>query len=148
MKNDIEITKFLIYLRGSMKNMQKLFNAKLKNYGISSSHLVYMILLKDHIEGLTMTDLSNMSQVDKALTSRVMKELELKEYIYRDTKDKLSRNYKICLTEKGFDVANLIQQILEKHKKKILEDFSDKEEKQIHEVIVMLMNKLDNKKEK
>lgn len=147
MEKDIEITKFLIYLRGSIKNMQKAFNEKLKTFAITSSHLVYMILLKNHITGLTMTELSNMSQVDKALTSRVMKELESKEYIYRDTKDKHFRNYKICLTKKGIDVANSIQEMMENHKLQILEDFSNDEEKQIREVIIMLMNKFDNKKE-
>ena len=64
-----------------------------------------------------MTELSKMSQVDKALTSRVMKELEGKEYIYRDTNNKHLRNYNICLTEKGFDLANIIDKILKNKNK-------------------------------
>ncbi len=147
MKTNIEIEQFLIYLRGSIKKMQKVFNRELKTFDISSSHLVYMMLLRRHKEGLTMTELSNMSQVDKALTSRVMKELEGKEYIYRDTNNKHLRNYNICLTEKGFDLANIIDKILKKNKKQILKEFSTSEQKQLYEVIVMLMNKFNKKEE-
>ncbi len=147
MKSDIEIEQFLIYLRGSVKKMQKVFNEELKTFDISSCHLVYMMLLRRRKLGLTMTELSNMSQVDKALTSRVMKELERKEYIYRDTDNKHLRNYNICLTDKGFDIANSIDKIMNRNKQKILAEFSDSEQKQIYEVIIILMNKFNIKEE-
>lgn len=145
MRNNIEMEQFLIYLRGIIKNMQKIFNSELKAYNISSGHLVYMMLLSHHKEGLTMTELSNMSQVDKALTSRVIKELEEINYVYRDTKNKYLRNYNVCLTEKGLEVANEINNIIKKQKKEILKDFSISEQKQIYEVIEMFMNKLSIK---
>lgn len=147
MENDIGITQFLIYLRGSIKKMQKVFNEELKGYNITSSHLVYMILLKEYEDGLTMTELSNKSQVDKALTSRVVTELEKIEYIYRDRKDKHLRNYKICLTKKGLYVANSIEEIMSNNKKRMLDEFSTEEQEQIREVILMLMNKFYNNKE-
>ncbi|NLL44461.1 MAG: MarR family transcriptional regulator [Mollicutes bacterium] len=114
MQENIKMEEFLIHLRGIIKNMQKVFNKELKSFNISSSHLLYMMLLRNYPLGLTMTKLSHMSQVDKALTSRVVKELEEKNYVYRDTNDKHLRNYNICLTEKGLEVANKINEIMKK----------------------------------
>lgn len=147
MNNDVKIEQFFIYIKGIIKKTEKKFNLQLKHYNITNSHSVYMMLLMRHPSGLTMTELSNMSQVDKALTSRVVKELESIEYIYRDAENLNTRNYNICLTKKGYDVANCIEQIMINNKKRILDKFTDEEQQHLHKSIMILINKLTKDKE-
>lgn len=145
--NDIETEKLLIYLRTSINKIQQIFNEELKLYGVTSSYFIYLILLRRNEKGLTMTELSKTSYVDKSLTTRVIKELEEKEYIYRDTKNITSRKYNIRLTEKGRKLADSIQLIMEKNRNKILKKFTEKEQSKIFEVLNLIVSKLINENE-
>jgi len=145
--NDIETEKLLIYLRTSINKIQQVFNEELKLYGVKSSYIIYLMLLRRTEMGLTMTELSKMSYVDKSLTTRVIKELEEKEYIYRDTENITSRKYNIRLTEKGRKLANSIYAIMEKNRNQILKKFTEEEQNKIFEVLNLIVSKLKNENE-
>lgn len=59
----------------------------------------YMALTKQ--DGLTQDELTKLVKVDKAATARMVKSLEQKGYITRETDPKDKRNKKIHLTERG-----------------------------------------------
>ena len=76
--------KFLVYLRQFQNKIQKEFNEDLKNFHLSSTYLGIIMMLYDHREGYSMSDLSRLTSVDNALMTRNIKELEKIDYIYRN----------------------------------------------------------------
>ncbi|MCI8575022.1 MAG: MarR family transcriptional regulator [Bacilli bacterium] len=133
--------KFLVYLRQFQTKIQKEFNEDLKKFHLSSTYLGIIMLLYDHKEGYSMSDLSRLNAVDNALMTRNIKELEKIDYIYRNREKESQRKYHICLTEKGKNVAKEIKNIIEKRQQDFLKLFSKDEQAILDQAISMVIQK-------
>ena len=82
------------------KHIDKFLDNELLNTGISRLEAVYLGCLKDN-NGISLIELTNLVHFDKANTTRVISELELKGLVTRKVDEKDTRKYKIYLTEKA-----------------------------------------------
>ena len=110
MKEDRYIT-FSITIEQVAKNLQRLKNDKMAKFGLRSVHATCLVRLGQAANGLTGAELAECCEVDKSLISRVIGELEEKEYVYYEISDKKYRR-KIYLSESGVTVLNEIRGIL------------------------------------
>ncbi len=140
---DDRFNTLLIYLRTSIRRINQIFDEEFIPFGLNASQLPYMMLLKDSVDGISMSELTRLIMVDKALTTRVIKELEEKSYIYRDKVKISSRNYKIKLTDKGLEVACAIENIFTGKCQDFFKKFTTAEQKQLEESFNLIIEKLD-----
>lgn len=89
------------------RHFQIYINNELKSYDLNSSEYIYLVNIAKH-EGENQKYLSNMLAIDNALTTRVMKGLEKKNYIIREKSSADKRSYIVKLTEKGHNVQPMI----------------------------------------
>lgn len=113
---EMDLTKLVIASGKIKKYVQKSVNDLLKPYAISSVHAPYLLLLLSH-QQLTRKDFNEILNVDKANTTRVIKDLEQNKMI---TYDKNVRNGYISLTDTGLEIANLIDEWMAQKKKLFL----------------------------
>ena len=137
---EINYEKFLMYLRQFQNKIQKNVNDDLKRYNISSTHIGIIMILKEE-KGCTMSELSRLIKVDNALMTRNIKELEKINYIYRNRENETQRKYKICLTDKGKDLAHELEKIIKIRKEEFLKNFTKKEQEILKQAAQLMIEK-------
>ena len=80
----------------------------LKKYDLSKLHLLYLMVIFENEEGMTLKELSDYLDFDKANTSRAISQLISKEYVQKKAQGDLELKYKVELTAKGRNVATII----------------------------------------
>ncbi len=107
----------------------------LSKYDLTHFHARYIIQLYYHNE-MTMTELTNNIGVDKANTTRVIRDLLRKGLVERASEG--IRNYSLKLSVKGREVAEYFKQKMTNFKNKLLNNFSQEEKT----TFFALLNKL------
>lgn len=123
MNEDRYIT-FSISIEQIAKNLQKLKNDRMAAFGLRSVHVTCLVRLGQSPKGMTGADLAETCGVDKSLISRVLGELESKEYICYEESEKKYRR-KIFLTESGHVVLNAVRKLVEEAVDAVRGDVSD-----------------------
>jgi Transcriptional regulators len=140
-----QMVNFLVEMRNFTTTTDKNFRENLNSNGINVGEFIYLLLLRKD-EGYTMNELSNLCKVNKSFTTKVIKDLENKKYIYRDTKDLSTRKYKIKLTSLGLEKATIAQTILLRERETFMNQFT-KEELEIIEKAFRLLREKSIKKD-
>lgn len=143
MDNDrlLQTELFLINFRYFSKLMDKKFKCYLRKNGVDTSEFIFLLLLNRKIKGLSMVELTKLSKVDKSMTTKVVKKMEEKAYIYRDRDNENERNYKICLTELGIEKASKSEKMLCEESKKFADKFTLEEQKMLKECCKFVLHK-------
>lgn len=102
-------------LIGEVQNgIQRLKAKYCTQIGLKPSHVLWLYLLKRHPEGLSASELSEASKVDRSQVSRGIDELFEAEVIKVDDHgDKRRYGNKIRLTEKGYRYAEAITLVVD-----------------------------------
>lgn len=124
--NESRYITFSISIEQIAKNLQKLKNDRMAAFGLRSVHVTCLVRLGQSKKGMTGADLAETCGVDKSLISRVLGELEAKEYIYYEESNKKYRR-KIFLTESGRAVLREVQKLLESAVNDVRGDVTDEE---------------------
>ena len=75
-----------------LKNIKRIASPVMQSYGLRSVHTACFLALRGSPEGLTVTEISKECFMDKALASRIVKELVSGDYIVA-TNDSGEKNY-------------------------------------------------------
>ena len=110
---------------------------KLEQYNIGPGQLHFLMILYRH-EGMNQECLAQQLMIDKATSARAIKKLEEEGYVTRMTDENDKRAYKICLTDKAYDLKPVVHQILCEWTETLLRDFNEKEK----ETLFTLLEKL------
>ena len=103
-------------LEGVLKDIKKKEMSYMSEYGLRSVHMGCLIILKRSEKGMTISQLARTSNTDKALISRVIKELVLDEFVaIENTEEDKSYNKKYYLTEKGEKIVFDIDEDMESY---------------------------------
>ncbi len=94
---------FSSYISSIYKNIQRLKELKIKEYGLKSIHVMCLFYLR-HYENVTNSMLVKLTNEDKGAISRALAYLDENGYISYDKKYKSA----ILLLEKGKEVAEYI----------------------------------------
>ena len=105
MKDRFELFTILIHRIG--RNIRKIENREVAQYGLRSVHVscLYYLYLS---HGLTLTELCERCEEDKATVSRAVGYLEKNGYLHSDEKKEKRYKYSLLLTEKGKQVGGEI----------------------------------------
>lgn len=125
------------------KHIDKFLDNELINTGISRLEAVYLGCLKDN-NGISLIELTNLVHFDKANTTRVISELELKGLVTRKVDEKDTRKYKIYLTEKAKELEKFILNSKLKLNKIAFEDVSNKEKEVFEQTLEKIIENLNN----
>ena len=90
------------------KRLDQTSLSSLKEYNLSKLHLLYLMVLFENEEGMTLKELSEHLGFDKANTSRAISQLTDKGFVRKLSQGELAMKYKVELTPKGRDVAMII----------------------------------------
>lgn len=125
------------------KHIDKFLDNELLNTGISRLEAVYLGCLKDN-NGISLIELTNLVHFDKANTTRVISELELKGLVTRKVDEKDTRKYKIYLTEKAKELEKFILNSKLKLNKIAFEGVSNKEKEVFEQTLEKIIENLNN----
>lgn len=110
----MEKSRFILFtglINGTMKSIQAMKMMKMERYGLSAAHTNCLCRLAERPEGLTQGELAELEMMDKAQVSRVLRELEQKGYVARDSgAGAYKRRY--VLTSLGVDTTAEMERIL------------------------------------
>ena len=125
------------------KQMQKRFCKELKPCDLSNAHAMYLMVLYEN-DGLTLKELTESVNMDKANTTRVITDLNAKGYIYTDRIKEGSRKYKVFLTEEGKKAAEIVRSAITKMLDNIFSILTDDEKAQYITILKKIITHINS----
>lgn len=120
-----------------MEQHQKILAAN----NLSKTHLPYLMILNDNQDGLMQNEMSEMLFLDKAHTSRSLKELQENGYIVKG--DVNTYKNKFRLTDKGIDIAKTFKNQNALIRQKVFETLNKEEIDQLSNIISKLYKAIE-----
>ncbi|WP_440951757.1 MarR family winged helix-turn-helix transcriptional regulator [Methanococcoides sp. FTZ1] len=119
--------KFISYL---YRYGQIYIEKKIEPYGIGSGQFSFLMRLY-HEDGVNQESLSNYLKIDKATTTRAIKKLVDRGYVFRQVDERDRRSYMIFLTEKGKKLEPEMKKIASEWEDILLSGFDEDQRKEI-----------------
>ena len=108
---DNRFEKFTLLVDGIRKSIHKIKLEEASRLGVKGVHVFWVFELYLHPEGLTATEIANVSRIDRSLVSREIESLKSDGYIIAADEPKPRRyNERLVLTDKGTELAAKIMQ--------------------------------------
>ncbi len=123
------------------KKMMEQHQIIMDKYHISRTHMPYLMMLRHESEGMTQHDMTEKSFLDKAHTSRALKELIDLGYVKKDDLSKYKNKY--YLTDKGKKVAEAFVVSSNKIKENIMNTLTTEEVEQLTSIMRKLHQAID-----
>lgn len=105
-------------------HMQEKIRARGIQISAGQSGVLYLLKMKD---GLKMSELSRLLDIDNSAITRVVDRLEKNGYVERSLNPADRRQFLINITEKGKRDIKIVQEISNKTNDKIMEGFTEEE---------------------
>lgn len=122
----MERESFGKYIGSIYRNSQCIINKKFENYDIGSGQHDFLYVICNN-QGISQKELSKILHIGKTTTAKTIKHLEKKGYVRREKDINDKRFYKLYLTEKGNEIAPLMNQSFEEMLELYGQGFSDQE---------------------
>lgn len=100
--------QFLFSISCINRHVQRLERAEMESHGYRGSFAQYLLALYHYDEGLTAAKLAALCDKDKAAISRAVTEMEEKGLVFRAHNGDHIYRARICLTEQGKHIAELL----------------------------------------
>lgn len=118
------------------KKMMEQHQKIMDQYQISKAHMPYIMMLNSNKDGMTQHELSEKSFLDKAHTSRALKELAEKGVLEKEDINKYKNKFK--LTTKGLEIADAFKVQGSKMHQRVFETLTKEELSQLRGIITKL----------
>lgn len=138
----MDTERFLMFYQSFekvLKDIKKKEKSYMSEYGLRSVHMGCLLRIMQSEKGMTITQLAKASGTDKALISRVIKELTQDGFVTTKTagEDK-TYNKKYYLTEKGANIASDINEDIGGYMEDAREGIPDDEMQRFYDVLAIL----------
>ena len=102
-------TAFALNLANIERDLHKIKSKKMAEYGLRATHLMCMVQIFSHEDGLTPTELARTCAIDKAFVSRITADLVDRKFVMFNEKYNDGRKYrqKFVLTEEGVELIEI-----------------------------------------
>lgn len=142
----MDTNRFLVFhqsFESILKNIKKKEMSYMSEYGLRSVHMGCLLRIKHSERGMTITELSKASNTDKALISRVIKELTLDGFVVTKTagEDKSYRK-KYYLTEKSESIVSDIDEDIGRYMAQARVGIPERDMIKFYEVLSHLTNNI------
>ena len=136
--------EFVNLISNIHKDIQKIKQDRMKQFGLSGNHVMCLFYLAQHQEGLTATQLCQLMSVNKAAVSRTMAELKDKDYIfYMNQEDNKKYRAVARLTVTGFAVTEQLDGIICEVVNEIGKDLGEDERRIMYQSLETVSRNLD-----
>ena len=125
------------YLSDLNRDFIRYSESNLSEYGLTLNMWRCMIIIENN-KGCNLKDIAKALNVDGAIITRNIKKLEDLNYVIKVKRDNDNRFFNLCLTDKGLDILNLINEYHDKWYEKITCNFNEEEVSDL----INLLNKL------
>lgn len=98
-------SNFMLDLSVLYRNTQKYYDHILRSYDIGSGQVIFLMLINEN-EGITMQDVTRLSEVDKGTTTKSVNRLITQGYVQTRQDEKDKRVKQLYTTEKAADIMN------------------------------------------
>ena len=138
-------TAFTVNLSNIERDLHKIKSKKMAEYGLRATHLMCMVQIFCHEDGLTSTEIARTSAIDKAFVSRITADLVDRKFVMFNEKYNDGRKYKqkFVLTEEGMKVMYEISDAVDKVIAKIYDQVSEEELKNFYKILEILNNNIN-----
>lgn len=123
------------------KKMMEQHQKIMDQYHISKTHMPYIMMLNSNKNGMTQHELSEKSFLDKAHTSRALKELLEKNILEKENIGKYKNKFK--LTDEGITIANAFKVEGSKMHQRVFEALTKEEINQLRNIITKLYQSIE-----
>ena len=131
--------EFSSLISGIHGNIQKLKARYTAQLGLKSVHVFWLYLLRAHPEGLSASQLAEAGGSNRSLVSRELDELFQQGILYtKDTGDKRRYGWKLRLTDKGKELANVISAVVMDIQNTVSHDIAEKDLETFYRTLRML----------
>lgn len=124
------------------KNFCKECDSYLKEIGLSKLHAFYLLCLFHNMQGIKLTELSQLVGCDKANTSRVVNDLENKNIVVRENSNQIKK-YVIKLTDFGKSICEDFAGKMRERFRKMFECLTNEETKQFFGLLEKMIKGVD-----
>ncbi len=135
---DRDISYLPVLFHRLQKKMMDEHEGIMTSYDLTKRHIPFLMILGRNKEGLTQQEISEMIKMDKAHTSRTLRDLEQRGYV-KKLGDSTYKN-KYIVTKKAEDARDAIKENNQLMLKKVLSVLTD-EELDVFENIVKKLTK-------
>ena len=138
-------TAFALNLANIERDLHKMKSKKMAEYGLRATHLMCMVQIFCHEDGLTSTEIARTCAIDKAFVSRITADLVDRKFVMFNEKYNDGRKYKqkFVLTEEGMKVMYEINDAVDKVIAKIYDQVSEEELKNFYKILEILNNNIN-----
>ena len=105
-------TPFVLLIEKISKNIKRIADREMEQYGLRSSHVMCMLQLAKTEKGLSSSMLADVCGVYKAFISRITNELLEKGYVTKEENTAKIYKTNFILTEKGKEINEKMTQIV------------------------------------
>lgn len=123
------------------KNFLSTQKHRLEKYDLTQQQLVFMLIILNNENGIGLTELTNMLEIDKSNTTRTIQSLEKKNYIIKENTGIKEQKYTLRLTEEGSKLAEVIRHDEEKTVNDFLASLTSEEQILLEKIIEKLLNR-------
>lgn len=138
----METNRFLMFYQSFervVKDIKRKEMSYMSEYGLRSVHLRCLLRINQSEKGMTITQLSKATNTDKALISRVVKELSNDGFLEnKNAKEEKSYNKKYYLTEKSEKIASDISEDMIRYLAQAREGIPDEDMHKFYEILARL----------
>ncbi len=114
-------SNFILNLSILYRNTQKFFDHVLVPYDIGSGQLIFLLCINEN-EGMTMQEVTKMSEVDKGTTTKSIQRLIDQGYVQVKVDEKDHRVRRLYTTKKAADIMNAIYEYRTQFRKTLAQD--------------------------
>lgn len=129
------------YITMISRHLQTFINKRLEPYSIAVGQFVFFVTIY-YNEGVYQDELSEMLNVDKITTSKMLKRLVEEEYVKKESDVRDKRFSRLYLTKKGHDVFPLVRRILDETTEILSSGFTKEEEQQVRTLLRRMLTNI------
>ena len=142
----MDTNRFLIFYQSFervLKDIKKKEMSYMSEYGLRSVHMRCLLRIGQNDKGMTITQLAKATSTDKALISRVIKELTLDGFVTTKVAggDK-TYNKKYYLTEKSEKIASDINEDMSLYMARARHGISEEDMQRFYEILAILVENI------
>lgn len=134
------------YTAAIYRNTQIFINQKLKNHGIKSGQHDFLYVIINN-EGITQTEICNRLNVGKPTVTKAVNNLAKHGYVIRKRNIEDKRSYRLFLTNKGKEIAPMINATFDELIEVYKSNLSSEEYRQVLQGLEIILNNISSAKE-
>lgn len=129
------------YITTISRHLQTFINKRLEPYNIAAGQFLFLMNIYYH-EGLSQDELSDVVEIDKITTSKMVKKLVEKGYVRKENNPRDRRFFRLYPTDKGCEMFPIVRRILDETTEILSSGLTQEEEQQARVLLPRMLSNI------